>query len=222
MASFATLPLMDVSRDSRIQDWIAEQYSFALSEFQDDHPWRADPPSLRESKLLPDNFDLITCSPPPTQRDTDSDFDSHSTHSYDPPLLPSPLSLLHDTPSLNPAPQADTDVEDALDGLLREMNSWRFAPASRSAYTLTLSDRNKVCIIPFNRFIVPLVYARHPGASSPTITTSHPHIGELPLPTSDHSIITHVFHFSRYSHVFFPTPPSALEGHGPMPLHRRV
>jgi hypothetical protein len=151
MASFATFPLMDASRDSRIHEWIAEQYSFALSEFQDDHPWRDDPPSLRESKLLPDDFDLIAPPPPPPQRDTDSNRDSESTHSCDPPLLPSPLPLLHDAHSHLPAPQGSTNLEDALNGLIREMNSWRFAPASRSALTLTLSDRNKVCLAPFNR-----------------------------------------------------------------------
>ena len=148
MASFATLPLMDASRDSRIHDWIAEQYSFALSEFQDDFLWRDDPPSLRESKLLPDDFDLITPPPPPPpQHDVvDRDHDSRSTHSCDPPLLPSPLPLLHDAQSHHPEPQGGTNLEDALDGLIREMNSWRFAPASRSALTLTLSDRNKVCL----------------------------------------------------------------------------
>src|SRR5712692_2495812 len=140
MASFAMLPLMDASRDSRIHDWIAEQYSFALSEFQDDHLWPDDSPSLRESKLLPDDFDLITRPPPPSQRDPDSDHDSH----HDPCLLPSPLPLLRDAPSDNTPSQDSTDLEDAFDGLLREMNSWRFAPASRSALTLTLSDRNKV------------------------------------------------------------------------------
>lgn len=147
MASFTTLPLMDASRDSRIHDWIAEQYSFALSEFQDDCLWRNDPPSLRESKLLPDDFDLIVPPPPPPtqRRDTDSDHDSRSTHSCDPPLLPSPLPLLQDAQSHLPEPQGSTNLEDALDGLIREMNSWRLAPASRSALTLTLSDRNKVC-----------------------------------------------------------------------------
>jgi len=134
---------MDASRDSRIHDWIAEQYSFALSEFQDD-PWRDDPPSLRESKLLPDDFDLITRPPPPPQRDTDSDRDSL----YDPPLLPSPLPLLRDPP----LDTVSTDLEDAFDGLLREMNSWRRAPASRSALTLTLSDRNKVSFARFTEF----------------------------------------------------------------------
>ena len=145
MASFAMLPLMDASRDSRIHDWIAEQYSFALSEFQDDYLSRDDPPSLRESKLLPDDFDLLTRPPPPPQRDTDSDRDSQSTHSCDPPLLlPSPLPLPHDAPPDITTSQDSTDLEDAFHGLLREMNSWRFLPASRSALTLTLSDRNKV------------------------------------------------------------------------------
>ena len=140
-------PLMDASRDSRIHDWIAEQCSFALSEFQDDYLCRDDPPSLRESKLLPDDFDLITRPPLSLQRDADSD--SHFGHSHDPPLLPSPLPLLHDAPSDNTASQDSTDLEDAFDGLLREMNLWRFAPASRSALTLTLSDRNKVCLVLF-------------------------------------------------------------------------
>src|SRR6266403_1723319 len=144
MASFARLPLMDASRDSRIHDWIAEQYSFALSEFQDDDQlWRDDPPSLRESKLLPDDFDLITRPPLPLQRDTDSDRDLR----HDPPLLPSPIPLLRDAP-----PPDSTDLEDAFGGLLREMNSWRFAPASRSALTLTLSDRNKVGLALFSEF----------------------------------------------------------------------
>jgi hypothetical protein len=147
MASFAMLPLTDASRDSRIHDWIAEQYSFALSEFQDDHLWRDDPPSLRESKLLPDDFDLITRPPPPPpQRDSDSDRGSV----YDPPLLPSPLPLLRDAPSDSTPPQARTDLEDVFDGLLHEMNLWRFAPASRSALTLTLSDRNKVGLALFS------------------------------------------------------------------------
>jgi hypothetical protein len=141
---------MDASRDSRIHDWIAEQYSFALSEFQDDYPWRDDPPSLRESKLLPDDFDIVARPPPPPQRDTDSadsDRGSQSTHSHDSPLLPSPLPLLRAAGSHRPTPQG---MEDALDDLLREMNSWRTAPASRSALTLTLSDRNKVCLYLFH------------------------------------------------------------------------
>ena len=142
MASFATLPLMDASRDSRIHDWIAEQYSFALSEFEDDH-WRDDPPSLRESKLLPDDFDLIARSPPPPQ--THSDRDTLSTLFSDPPLLPSPLSSLSRPPSRQPSPDDPTNLEDAFEGLLREMNLWRSAPASQSALTLTLSNRNKVC-----------------------------------------------------------------------------
>ena len=148
MASFATLPLMDASRDSRIHDWIAEQYSFALSEFQDECLWRDDPPSLRESKLLPDDFDLITSPPPPPppQPDADSDHDSCSAHSCDPPLLPSPLPLPQDVQAHHSEPQGSTNLEDALDGLIREMNSWRLAPANRSALTLTLSDRNKVCL----------------------------------------------------------------------------
>jgi hypothetical protein len=152
MASFAMLPLTDASRDSRIHDWIAEQYSFALSEFQDDHLWCDDPPSLRESRLLPDDFDLITatCPTPPPRRDSDSDRGSV----YDPPLLPSPLPLLCDAPS-DSTPQARTDLEDAFDGLLHEMNLWRFAPArrsARSALTLSLSDRNKVRLTLFSEF----------------------------------------------------------------------
>ncbi|KAF8268343.1 hypothetical protein EI94DRAFT_1700326 [Lactarius quietus] len=139
-SSFATLPLMDASRDSRIHDWIAEQYSFALSEFEDDH-WRDDPPSLRESKLLPDDFDLIARAPPPPQ--SDSDRDTLSTLFSDPPLLPSPLSSLSRPPSHQPSPDDHTDLEDAFEGLLREMNSWRSAPASQSALTLTLTNRNK-------------------------------------------------------------------------------
>jgi hypothetical protein len=142
MASFATLPLMDASRDSRIHDWIAEQYSFALSEFEDDHHWRDDPPSLRESKLLPDDFDLIARSPPPPQ--CGSDRDALSTLFSDPPLLPSPLSSLTRPPSHQPSPDEPTDLEDAFSGLLREMNSWRSAPASQSVLTLTLSNRDKV------------------------------------------------------------------------------
>src|SRR6266702_883557 len=148
MASFATLPLMDASRDSRIHDWIAEQYSFALSEFEDDHLWRDDPPSLRESKLLPDDFDLIARSPPPVQ--SDSDRDPLSTLFYDPPLLPSPLPPSSRPPSHQPSQEDNTDLEDAFEGLLREMNSWRFTPATQSALTITLSDRNKVCLVFFN------------------------------------------------------------------------
>ncbi|KAH9059595.1 hypothetical protein EDB87DRAFT_1735553 [Lactarius vividus] len=140
MASFPTLPLVDASRDSRIHDWIAEQYSFALSEFEDDHLWRNDPPSLRESKLLPDDFDLIVRSPPTAQ--SDSDRDTLSTLFYNPPLLPSPLPSLSRPPSHQPT-QDNTDLEDAFEGLLREMNSWRSTPASQSSLTLTLSNRNK-------------------------------------------------------------------------------
>jgi hypothetical protein len=49
---------------SRIHDRIPEKYSFAFSGFQDDHLWHDDSPSLLESKLLPDDFDLITRLPP--------------------------------------------------------------------------------------------------------------------------------------------------------------
>jgi len=131
MTSFTMLPLMDASRDSCIHDWIAEQYSFALSEFQDNYLWHDNPPSLRELKLLPDDFDLVTHPPPPLQRDADSDHDSYD----DPPLLPSPLLLLCDTPSDNTPSQARTNLEDMFDGLLRKMNLWCFVPASRSALT---------------------------------------------------------------------------------------
>ena len=222
MASFAMLPLMDASRDSRIHDWIAEQYSFALSEFQDDHLWRDDPPSLRESKLLPDDFDLITRPPaPPPQRDTDSD--SQSNHSYDPPLLPSPLPLLHDAPSDNNTPQDSTDLEDAFHGLLREMNSWRFAPASRSALTLTLSDRNKVSLTLFGEF-ASFGLSRNSGTPISAVHTADPDLGTLPLPASDCPINTHFFHFSCYPLVLFSAPASALEGSRSLPLlfYRRV
>ncbi|KAI0305282.1 hypothetical protein B0F90DRAFT_1182318 [Multifurca ochricompacta] len=134
---------MDASRDSRIHDWIAEQYSFALSEFEDDHRWGDDPPSLRESKLLPDDFDLITRPPPSPQRDTDNNRDALSTPFHDSPLLPSPLPLIHDVLSQHSSSQSNADLEDPFDRLLREMNSWRFGPASRSTLTLTLSNRNK-------------------------------------------------------------------------------
>jgi hypothetical protein len=216
MASLTTFPLMDASRDSRIHDWIAEQYSFALSEFQDDDClWRDDPPSLRESKLLPDDFDLIAPPPPPPRRDTDSDRDSQSTHSYEPPLLPSPLSLT-DAQSPHSAPQGSANVEDALDGLIREMNSWRFSPANRSALTLTLSDRNKVCLAPLTVFCA-LFHARHSGTPRTAILTSDSLLGGLSLAAADCSIIAHVFHFSRYPQVFFPPPPSTLEGSRSMP-----
>ena len=199
MASFAMFPLMDASRDSRIHDWIAEQYSFALSEFQDDHLWRDDPPSLRESKLLPDDFDLITRPPPPTQRDADSDGDSL----YDPPLLPPPLPLLRDAPSDN------TDLEDAFDGLLREMNSWRFAPASRSALTLTLSDRNKVCLALFSEFAFV-------GFTRPTQELPSPP-SLPPTPTLEHFPSPPATAPSSPTSSSFPTTPASSF----RPLHRR-
>jgi hypothetical protein len=155
VTSLATLPLVDASRDSRIHDWIAEQYSFALSEFQDDLPWRDDPPSLRESKLLPDDFDIIPRPSPPSHRGTDSDGDTHSAHFYDPPLLPSPLPLLHDAPLQRPTPQDNTNLEDAFNGLLREMDSWCFVSARRSALTSALSNRNKVCLHLSSLFLLP-------------------------------------------------------------------
>jgi hypothetical protein len=218
MASFATLPLMDASRDSRIHDWIAEQYSFALSEFQEDRLWRDDPPSLRESKLLPDDFEIIAAPPPPPQRDTDSDRDSQSTHSYEPPLLPSPLPLACDPQSPHLAPQGSTNVEDALDGLIREMNSWRLAPGNRSALTLTLSDRNKVCLAPI---ISPstLVHAQHSGTSRTAIFTSDTLTGRLPLSTGDCPIIPYVLYFPYHPQVFFPSPASAFECSRPLPPH---
>ena len=198
------LPLTDASRDSRIHDWIAEQYSFALSEFQDDHLWRDDPPSLRESKLLPDNFDLITRPPPPPQRDSDSDRDSL----YDPPLLPSPLPLLRDSSSDNTPPQACTDLEDAFGGLLREMNSWRFAPASRSALTLTLPDRNKVRAAP-QLNLLPWVHSPTQALPSPP---SLP-----PTPTLEHFPSPPVTAPSSPTSSSFPaTPASSFR-----PLHRR-
>jgi hypothetical protein len=149
VTSFATLPLVDASRDSRIHDWIAEQYSFALSEFQPDLTLPDDPPSLRESKLLPDDFDVITRPPPSSQRDTDCDGDIQSLHFPHPPLLPSPLPLSHDPPSRDSASQDNTNLEDAFNGLIREMTSWRFASPRRSVPT---SNRDKVCL----RFFPPL------------------------------------------------------------------
>ncbi|KAI0252890.1 hypothetical protein BJV78DRAFT_1281237 [Lactifluus subvellereus] len=168
VTSFATLPLMDASRDSRIHDWIAEQYSFALSEFQDELPWRDDPPSLRESKLLPDDFDIITRprpSPPP-QRDSDSDGDTQSARFYDPPLLPSPLPLLHDASSHHLKPKDNTNLED----LLRQMHSWHFASTRRSAPTSTLSNRNKAL----------------PATPSPPLTPTLENLTS-PLPTAPSS-----------------------------------
>ncbi|KAH9974821.1 hypothetical protein BGW80DRAFT_1559780 [Lactifluus volemus] len=109
VTSFATLPLTDASRDSRIHDWIAEQYSFALSEFQPDLTLPDDPPSLRESKLLPDDFDIIT-RPPPSSHQPDTDCDDN------------------------------TNLEDAFNGLIREMTSWRFASPRSSVPT---ANRNK-------------------------------------------------------------------------------
>ncbi|KAI0280884.1 hypothetical protein BGY98DRAFT_932332 [Russula aff. rugulosa BPL654] len=61
MASFAILPLTDASRDSRIHDWIPEQYSFSLSGFQDDHLWRDDPPPRRDTS---DNTPSLVSSSP--------------------------------------------------------------------------------------------------------------------------------------------------------------
>jgi hypothetical protein len=215
MASFATLPLMDASRDSRIHDWIAEQYSFALSEFEDNHPWRDDPPSLRESKLLPDDFDLIARSPPPSQ--SDSDRDTLSTLFYDPPLLPSPPPSLNRPPSRPPSPENHTDLEDAFEGLLREMNSWRSTPASQSALTLTLSNRNKVSFV--FQFPSSWVDAYHAGASSYSFSTSDTLFGGFPFPTAHCPIITIFFHVSRNTDLFRPTPSSAVEAFGHIPLH---
>jgi hypothetical protein len=79
---------------------------------------------------------------------TDSDHDSL----YDPPLLPSPPLLLCDAPSDNTLFQVRADLEDTFDGLLCEMNSWHYPPASRSALTLTLSDCNKVGLTLFSEF----------------------------------------------------------------------
>ena len=218
-ASFATLPLMDASRDSRIHDWIAEQYSFALSEFEDDHLWRNDPPSLRESKLLPDDFDLIARSPPPSQ--SDGDRDTLSTLFYDPPLLPSPLPSLSRPPSHQPSPVNHTDLEDAFDGLLLEMNSWRSTPASQSSLTLTLSNRNKVFRLAF-QLPSSLLDAYHAGASCYPFSTSDTLFGGLPFPTADCPIIAVFFHLSRHTDLFFPTPSSAVEAFGRFPLHLRI
>ena len=208
MASLTTFPLMDASRDSRIHDWIAEQYSFALSEFQDDDClWRDDPPSLRESKLLPDDFDLVATPPPPPRRDTDSDRDSHSTHSYEQPLLPSPLPL-SDAQSPHPAPQGSANVEDALDGLIREMNSWRFAPANRSALTLTLSDRNKVCLAPLTHSVPRFTHGTQALPAPPSLPPT-PSLEDFPSPPPTAPS-------SPTSSTFPVTPRSSFR-----PLHRR-
>jgi hypothetical protein len=136
-------------------------------------------------------------------------------------LLPSPL--LHDAPSNNTVSQDSTDLEDAFGGLLREMNSWRFAPASRSALTLTLSDRNKVGLMRFSRLFA-LIHARNLGAPITAVPTFHPHLGTLPLPTSDCPIVTHFVLFSYHPIVLFPAAASPLEGARPLPLplYRRV
>jgi hypothetical protein len=124
---------------------------------------------------------------------------------YDPPLLPSPLPLLRDLPSDNTPPQACTDLEDAFGGLLREMNSWRFAPASRSALTLTLTDRNKVRLA--------LQLNLLPWVHSPTQALPYPPSLPPPWNTSplhrDRPIITYFFLFSSYTGVFFPAPTSS-------------
>ena len=218
MASFATFPLMDASRDSRIHDWIAEQYSFALSEFEDDHCWRDDPPSLRESKLLPDDFDIIARSPPPAQ--TDSDRDTLSTLFSDPPLLPSRLPSLGRPPSHQSSPNDHTDLEDAFEGLLSEMNSWRSSPASHSVLTLTPFNRNKVCLV--FQFTSSLVDAYHPGASRYTFSTSDTLFGGLSFPTPNRSVITVFFHVPRHANLFFSAPSSAFEAFGQFPLCLRV
>ena len=205
---------MDASRDSRIHDWISEQYSFALSEFEDDHPWRDDPPSLRESKLLPDDFDLIARSPPPSQ--SDSDRDTLSTLFYDPPLLPSPLPSLNLPPSHQLSTENHTDLEDAFEGLLREMNSWRSTPASQSALTLTLSNRNKVCFV----FQPPssLVDAYHAGASRYSFSASDTLFGGLPFPTAHCPIITVFFHLSHHTDLSSSASSSEVEAFGHFPL----
>jgi hypothetical protein len=127
-----------------IHDWITEQYTSEFR-FQDDHRWCDDPPSLRESKLLPDDFDLIARSPPTPQ--TDNDRDALSTLFSVPPLLPSPLPSLSRPPSHQPSPDDHTDLEDAFEGLLRDMHSWCSMPASQSSLTLTVTPSNcdKVC-----------------------------------------------------------------------------
>ena len=208
VTSFATLPLMDASRDTRIHDWIAEQYSFALSEFQDELPWRNDPPSLRESKLLPDDFDIITRLPssPPPQRDTDSDADTQSARLYDPPLLPSPLPLLHNASLHHSEPKDNTNLEDAFDGLLRQMHSWRFVSPRRSAPAPTLSNRNKVCLRLFDA-LNSSAHVHHAGASGYAFPTSDTHFGKPLFPAADRSFITLFLHFPCHTHVFFPTSP---------------
>src|SRR6266404_4857087 len=195
MASLPTLPLMDASRDSRIHDWIAEQYSFALSEFQDDHTWRDDPPSLRESKLLPDNFDLIARSPPPSHSDTasDNDRDTLSALFYDPPLLPSPLPSLTRPPSHQQPPEDHTDLEDAS------------------------NSRNKVCLI-FS-FSLLGCDASCIGASGHSLSASDTLLRGLPFPTAHRPIIAVFFDLSHHPDLFFPTPSSAFEAPGLFPLH---
>ncbi|KAI0037205.1 hypothetical protein K488DRAFT_67103 [Vararia minispora EC-137] len=64
--------LDDILGHSRIHDWIAEQYSFALTDDQDAYP----PPSLRESCVLPPDFNPHA-SPPLVHRPEDDCADEH-------------------------------------------------------------------------------------------------------------------------------------------------
>ncbi|KAI0045242.1 hypothetical protein FA95DRAFT_1607864 [Auriscalpium vulgare] len=95
--------LHDVARDTRVHNWIASQYSFALDEAMDTGA------ALRDSQLLPDV--LIPLSP-----------------SYDPLFFPDP-----DPPkrSQQDAAREDAERNDALEFLVSQMATWRVAPANR-------------------------------------------------------------------------------------------
>ncbi|KAI0311394.1 hypothetical protein OF83DRAFT_1177617 [Amylostereum chailletii] len=89
--------LLPDAADDRVQHWIAEQYSFALSEHDaaDDAA-----PSLRDSHVLPQDFN------------------------FDPFITALSLS------ASNALPEQPRDIDDAVQLLVHEMNSWR-APSDR-------------------------------------------------------------------------------------------
>ncbi|TFY76758.1 hypothetical protein EWM64_g7254 [Hericium alpestre] len=143
--------------NTRIADWVAAQCNFALSEAELDreHDEFAQHFALRESKLLPDNFHF-------DDADVDYVFPIDHQRSRKGPLVendedearepePEPHNDAYDLFPAPPSDGAEAQVagpepsrEEALEHLVREMNSWRVPCSSAASSTPSVSAKPDV------------------------------------------------------------------------------
>ncbi|ETW76013.1 hypothetical protein HETIRDRAFT_152497 [Heterobasidion irregulare TC 32-1] len=174
--------------DARVHRWLASQYH--LSPLRPDaaaehlaHAYAHHAP-LRDSKILPDDNLDDPFSLPHSRENLSHDIACDPYAFFAPPVAPLPQEL--------DDPLSDAE-HDALDDLVREMNSWRVpaspnphlvpATRSRAPSTSVQSDRDKVCVFVctpptinhlFSRQPLPAVPSLPPGALSTAYTSSVP------------------------------------------------